>query len=412
VRFPFYIARRYLFSKRLPGAINLITTISVAGITIGTAALIVALSVFNGFHDLLRGLFENFDPDVRITLVQGKYIREDDSLYRILRTQPGVEHVTACLEGRAVLKYPDSEAEHIIQLKGVKDDFLKVSRVDKLIYSGEFKLRDKAGNYGLVTGQGVAYFTQMNLMSEERMQIFTVSERADLLSNPEEALRSVLAQPTGTFSLQKEYDDNIALVHIDLARQLFGTDDQVTAYELKLRNLDDVTTVQRELQAKLGPAYLIQTWYQQHQTLYEVMRNEKRVAFLVIAFMLLLASCNIVGSLTMIVLEKRRDIGILRTMGATERQIRRIFLFEGLLVGLLSASLGLLIGLAFCWAQQRYGLLSLGGGEVFIVKAYPVKVIPLDVVLVLLVVLSLAVAGSLYPAYRASRLTVSESIRS
>jgi lipoprotein-releasing system permease protein len=411
VFFPVRIARRYLFSRRLPGAINLITLISVLGIGLGTAALIVALSVFNGFHELLRGLFEDFDPDIRITRSVGKYLDNRPETLRLIRTTPGVSHVVPVLEGRAALKYPGEEAEHIVQLKGVPDDFQRVSRVEKRVVRGQYRLRDAAGRYGFVAGQGVEYFTRMNLMSETPMQFYTLSENADLLRNPEDALRSIQAVPMGAFSLQKEYDDNLVLVPLALARELLDQPEVITAYELKLDNPDAAAEVQVRLQAQLGSGYVVQTWYQQHQTLYEVMRNEKKVAFLVIAFMLLLASCNIVGSLTMVVLEKRRDIGILRTMGATAAQIRNIFLLEGLLVGGVAAAWGTAFGLGFCWLQATFGLLRLGGGDVFIVDAYPVEVQALDVVLVVATVIVLAILGSVYPAWRASRLTVLESIR-
>jgi len=411
VFFPVRIARRYLFSRRLPGAINLITLISVLGIGLGTASLIVALSVFNGFHELLRGLFEDFDPDIRITHSVGKYLENRPETLRMIRQTEGVSHVVPVLEGRAALKYAGEEAEHIVQLKGVPDDFLRVSRVDNRVVRGRYRLRDAAGRYGFVAGQGVEYFTRMNLMSETPMQFYTLSENADLLRNPEDALRSIQAVPMGVFSLQKEYDDNLVLVPLALARELLDQPEVITAYELKLDNPDAAARVQAALQQKLGNGYVVQTWYQQHQTLYEVMRNEKKVAFLVIAFMLLLASCNIVGSLTMVVLEKRRDIGILRTMGATATQIRNIFLLEGLLVGGVAAAWGTTLGLGFCWLQATFGLLRLGGGEVFIVDAYPVKVLAPDVFLVVGTVIILAILGSIYPAWRASRLTVLESIR-
>jgi len=407
---PLRIARRYLLSRRLPGAVNIITLIALTGITVGAAALIMALSVFNGFHTLLRDLFQDFDADIRITATTGKYLPDSDSLAQRLATFPGIEAVSRTLEGRAVLKYPDSDQEHIVQLVGVDRNFAAVSRYAGLVYIGRPDVVDEYGMPQLVMGAGVAYYTRANIYREDRMTLYTVSETANLEQDADGGLRMLRATPAGFFTLQKEYDDNIVLTDLEAARRFFDLDNKVSTYQLRLTDRTTVADTKAALAQALGPNYRLDAWFEQHQTLYEVMNNEKWVAFMVVTFMLILAGVNIVGCLTMVVLAKRRDIAVLQAQGMTGRQIAAIFLWEGLLLGTLAAGLGLGIGLGLVYLQQEFHVLKLAGGANFIIDHYPVQIVWADVLSVAVVVVALGTVAGLYPALRAARLNVVQNL--
>jgi lipoprotein-releasing system permease protein len=404
---PFLLARRYLFSKDLPGAVNIITSISVVGIALGAAALIFVLSIFNGFHALVRDMFADFDADLQINPKKGKYFSPTPELLQKIQSTQGVEFIVPIIEGKAILKNKDKQ--RIIKLRGVGNGFEKVSEIKKLIQVGEFLLKKEPPT--IVMGTGVAYFVNAGPdLWETPMELFTVSEKKDLATAGEEAIRQIQVYPTGVFSMQKEYDEQIVLIHIEHAAALFETGEKISAYELRVTDKKYVQRIKNELALKLGPQFDILTWYEQHQTLYELMRNEKRIGFLVITLMLILTASNIVSSLTVIVMEKRKDIAILRSMGATRSYIAYIFLWLGLYIGIYGGGSGLVLGVILAVLQDQYGFIRLNGGDAFIIDYFPVELHWQDIGIVMITVATLCGLSSLYPCFRASGQEIARSL--
>lgn len=399
---PLFIARRYLFSKRLPTAVNVLAWISVVGIGLGTTALVLVLSVFNGFQQLIQGVFADFDPEIRIVAARDKFVPAADSIIQLVQKQPDVAQALPALEGRAILSYGDKQV--IIQLKGVDTAYAQLTRVGSLVQYGSFQVETPDSVPLLVMGAGVAVRIGTNLMDDlTPHRLLAVTGEGNLLTNPEEAVRQVNAYPAGIFSIHKEYDDRVVLTSLSAARQLFAQPTAVSAIELRLNEGTDLEAARIRLQASLGPRYDVQTWYGQHQTLYQVLRNEKAVGYLVLTLMLLLAACTIVGNLTMVVLDKQGDIALLRAAGASARRVRAIFLWQGLLTGLWAAGGGLLLGGLIGWLQQTFGLLRMAGGASFLVQSFPLQMQGSDFVLIFATVLVLALLSSLYPAWRAAQ---------
>ncbi|MCS6904673.1 MAG: FtsX-like permease family protein [Bacteroidia bacterium] len=403
----FLLARRYLLSKSLPAAINIIITISIVGIALGTAALIFVLSVFNGFHTLVRDMFEDFDADLRITPRKGKYFVPTPELIQKIRSTPGINAIVPILEGKAILKNKDKQ--HVIELKGVGREFEKVSEIKRLLQAGEFILQKTPPT--IVMGTGVAYFVNATpSLWENPMQLFTVPEKKNLSPIAEETIRQLEVYPAGIFSMQKEYDEQIVLINIENARQLFEVQDAISAFELAVSSPHRAEKVKKILEQKLGSSFAILTWYEQHQTLYELMKNEKKIGFGVITLILLLIASNIVSSLTIIVLEKRKDIGILRSMGATPGKIAQIFLALGLYVGIYGGSSGLALGIFLTFLQAQFGIFRIKGGESFIIDYFPVELQALDIFLVGLTVISLCILSSIYPCIHAAKQPITQSL--
>lgn len=412
----FFIAYRYFLSKKLPGAINLITWVAVVGIAVGTAALIIVLSVFNGFHSLIRDMYQAFDADIRIEANKGKFITDNVNLYKKIRATEGVAVVSRVVEGRAILKYYDRQ--RIIRLKGVDAHFTQVSEVKQMLQAGNFAIKpnDSIPFVPLVLGTGVAYYVGADLENyDQPMEIYTVTDKRELMaSDPERAMNKIPAIVTGVFSTQKEYDELFALADINIAKQLFEVENQISAYEIKVNDVEKAETIKKSLEQVLGNEYKVATWYQQHETLYRLMDNEKKVGYLVIVLMLALTGANIVGCLLMIVSEKRREIGMLRAFGTTDSMIRWIFVVEGLIIAGLGTAIGLSIGFIFNTLQAEYGILKLADdsqGSSFIVDAFPIEQQSLDYVLTIFTVLSLATLAALYPAQKASRIAIATILK-
>lgn len=403
------LAWRYFLSRRLSGAVNVLTIISVVGIGLGSAALIMVLSVFNGFQGLIQQVFSTFDPDIKVIAAEGRYLQASDSLLTYFRNVEGIEAATQTVQGKAVLRYYDFQA--VVVVKGIQHDFTTVSNVQKALVNGSFSTTSQSGAAGFVLGTGVANRTVANLSDGfEAMELYTVAQGSNLLAAQEDALQRLVGYPTGIFGLQKEYDDNYVLTGFEQVQKLLGVEGRCSAYELRLRPGVDAELLARRLSKDLGPAYQILGAAQQHQSLYQILQAEKWVGYLVISLMLLVASCTVVGTLAMMVVEKRREIGILSAMGATEAFVRRIFLWEALFVGGLSGLIGVLVGGIFGWLQQTYGFIPLDGGENFLIKTYPLEMRATDFMAVVGTVLVLAWLAAYYPARTAARKLIVECL--
>ena len=373
---PFYIARRYLFSKKKHNAINIISGISVCGVALATLALVCTLSVFNGFQDMVAGFFTAFDPELKITIREGKVFEPQGAAFQEVRSLPEIAVWTETLEENAMVQYKDRQAMAII--KGVEDNFEELTSIDSLLYgAGEFILHDSIVDYGVL---GVELISELGtgLQFVDPLQVYAPKRNVRVnMANPSASFnRDYLFSPGVVFVVnQQKYDARYILTSLSFARNLFNYDTEVSAVELKLKPGADVTAVQRKIARILGDEFVVLDRYEQQADVFRIMEIEKFISYLFLTFILAIACFNVIGSLSMLILDKREDVETLRNLGADDRLIARIFLFEGRLISLFGALSGIVLGLLLCYIQQRFGIISLGGGNgSFIVDAYPVSV--------------------------------------
>lgn len=399
-----YIARRYLFSKKSVGAINVISGISVCGVALATLALVCTLSVFNGFRELVAGFFTAFDPELKITTVQGKTFDVHDSLIVSVRKMPEVELSTACLEENAMVQYRGRQA--VVTLKGVEDNFEQLTGIDSILYGqGSFLLHDNVADYA-IPGLQLVSALGSGIQPVDPIEVFAPKRHARVnLANPAASFeRDYLYSPGVAFAVnQEKYDASYMLTSLDFARRLFDYDTEATSLELKLKQGSDLKRVKQRIARLLGERFVVHDRYEQQADVFRIMEIEKLISYLFLSFILLVACFNIVGSLSMLIIDKKADVETLRNLGADERLISRIFLFEGWLISLMGALAGIVLGLLLCFLQQRYGLIALGSGGGFVVDAYPVSVQVSDL---LLIFFTVSLAGFLsvwYPVRMLSK---------
>jgi lipoprotein-releasing system permease protein len=407
-----FISKRYLFSPKSNNAINAITLISMIGIAVGTAAMILVLSVFNGLTGFIEDLFSAMDSDLRIESSEGKSFTDDSILYEKVAKFPGVKLVSRTIEEKAILNYFDRQAGAV--MKGVDKNFVKINPIDaeEFLYEGTYSF-DVVNEYprGVLGSQVAATLNASTNDIDNPIKIFVKTQGAIKIGNPMLSFKNELMFPAGYFSVQKEYDERYVLIDLDFARDLFNYQDRLTAYEIGLENPENAEDIKKDLQKMLGKSFQVLTLRDKHATLYKVMRNEKLVSYLILTLLLIIVSVNIIGCLSMIVLEKTRDIAVLKAMGATDNLIRRVFLMEGLLVGGIGCIAGVIIALVLAVLQMQYGFLKLNGGASFRVDAFPIALNFWDFVGVILTVVGLSVLASIYPAKRAMIIEVSEGIK-
>ncbi|MCX6220298.1 MAG: FtsX-like permease family protein [Bacteroidia bacterium] len=375
--------------------INLISAISVTGLIVGTMGLIIGLSGFNGFDALIKSLFSSFDPELRITIKEGKSFSATGSQFDALRKMPGVAYYSEIVEDIAMLRYNDRMV--VATIKGVSEDYLEFSGIDSMMVQGEFKLKDATNNYA-VFGEVIAGNLQVGVQQMEPVSVFVPKKGRESSLLPTENFNQKLIYPSGIFSIQQELDAKYVIVPIAFAREIFELPEKVNAIELKLKEGISEKETKAAIAALLGNSFEIKNRYQQHDYLYKTMLSEKYATYLILILILVIASFNIVGSLTMLILDKKEDIAILQSMGADRRTIRNIFLFEGWLISFIGAILGTVAGLAICQAQISYGLVRLSGkASSFIIDAYPMKIISTDVILVVISVSLIGFLAAWYP---------------
>ncbi len=399
---PFFIARRYLISKKSHNIINLISGISMAGVTVGTAALIIVLSVFNGFESVVKSLFSVFDPDMEITVVQGKTFHSNEIDAARIKALPGVIKYTEVVEENALLYY--KKQQFLATIKGV-DSLYQVNCPinDSLLVTGQMMLQNDSLDFA-VPGYGIAYFLNLDMKAPDNfISVYIPKRKGNITGLPQESFSSEIIRPVAIFSVQQDFDDKYMLVPLRFARRLLEYTDEVTSIEIRLDRNADPGLIQKEIASIAGPAFRIQNRFQQQEVLYKIMKSEKWAVFLILTFILIVASFNVVGSLTMLILDKKKDISILRSLGARDATIKRIFFFEGLLISLTGAFSGLLLGLLVCIVQLKFGLIKLQGGGSFIISAYPVKLIATDF---LYVFLTIALIGTVVAWLPVNRISV------
>lgn len=395
MNFSFYIARRYLFSRKKTNLINLISAISVGGLVIGTMGLIIGLSGFNGFDSLIKSLFSSFDPEIRITVREGKRFDTSGASFDELRRRPDIAWYAEIVEDNALLRYKDRQV--FATIKGVSEDYLQFSGIDSMLTQGEFKLKDATNNYA-VLGEGIAYNLAVGINQMDPISVYVPRRGRESSVIPAGNFNQKLIYPSGFFSIQQELDTRYILVPISFAREIFEQPYMVNAIELKLKDGITEKKSMASISALLGKNFEVKNRYQQHDYLYKTMLSEKYATYLILILILVIASFNIVGSLTMLILDKKEDIEILRSMGANKSTIRNIFLFEGWLISFLGAIIGTIAGLAICQAQISYGLVRLSDKtSSFIIDAYPMKIVPTDVVLIVISVSLIGFLAAWYP---------------
>ncbi len=412
MNFPFYIARRYLFSKKSTNAINVISAISVVGVAVASMALVVTLSVFNGFHDMVASLFTQMDPQIKVTPVKGKTAPADDPVLTKIRQLPQVEVATECLEDQALAVFNDRQL--MIKLKGVEDNFDSLTHIREILDDGQgegcnkFELHAADMHYG-IPGLGVAYLLGLGYSYDPALKIYAPKRKGQLdMANPTDGfVEDELYSSGAVFAMkQGKYDKNYILTSIQFTRRLFAQDGMLSSLELRLKPGSDFESVKAEMQLLAGDKYYVRDRYEQQEDTFRIMKIEKLIAYIFLTFILVIACFNIIGSLSMLIIDKRNDVITLRNLGASDQQISRIFLFEGRMISIIGAIIGIAIGLLLCWLQQQFGIVRLGSSEgSFIVNAYPVSVHPWDVVLVFLTVIAVGFLSVWYPVrYLSKRL--------
>jgi lipoprotein-releasing system permease protein len=400
MRISLYIARRYLFARKSRNAINIISGISMLGVGVGAMALVVILSVFNGFDEVVKSLFNSFDPDIRITAVRGKVFTPNENFNKV-KELPGVLHYSEILEENGLLKY--GERQHIATIKGADESFIKVTGIDSMVYDGEMILKDKSRSYAVV-GQGVAYSLQVGLNFINPLFVYMPKRVGTInLANPDDAFRRNYLFPSGIFAIEQDYDSRYVIVPIGFIRELLDYTTEVSSIEIKLDPVFDAKTTQEKMIELLGEDFLVQNRAQQNELFYRVMKSEKWAIFLILTFILIIASFNIIGSLSMLIIDKKNDIRSLRNMGASQQLISKIFLMEGWLISIVGSLIGITLGTLISWLQDKFELLKLGGSGTFVIDAYPVKLQLTDVLLVWVTVLFIGFLAARYPVRQISK---------
>ena len=407
MNFSFYIAKRYLFSKKSHNAINVISGVSVCGVALATLALVCTLSVFNGFQDLVTTMFTAFDPELKITAVSGKVFDAQDDRIQSLKQMPEVEVFSESLEDNVMVQYKDRQAMAVI--KGVEDNFRQLTAIDSILYGrGEMVLHDEVVAYAIpgielvsILGTGVRFLDPLEIYAPKRGSKINVA-------SPASSFNSDYLHSSGlVFAVnQQKYDASYILTSLKFARDLFQYGTEVSSIELKLKEGANINKVQGRIASLLGKDFQVLNRYEQQADTYRIMEVEKLISYLFLTFILLIACFNVIGSLSMLIIDKRTDVVTLRNLGANDKIIKRIFLLEGCLISFLGALIGVVLGVALCLVQQEFGLISLGSGDsagAFVVDAYPVNVQLTDVLLVLLTVLVISFFSVQYPVRYLSR---------
>ncbi|MCD7930101.1 MAG: ABC transporter permease [Tannerellaceae bacterium] len=394
---PFYIAKRYLFSKKSHNAINIISLVSVGGVIIATVALVCALSVYNGFNNLITLQFSSFDPELKITPATGKVFDPDSPSFRRVKNMPEVEVYCEVLQDNALVRYKDRQK--VATIKGVDANFNQLSLIDSILLEGRFALREDIVDYATL-GYGLASTLGVRPGFASPLEIYAPKRNEQVnMANPTTSLNLEYAYVGGVFMInQPEYDQSYMILPISLARELFRYENEVSTIELKLKDNSDKEKVKHTIQNLLGDSFVVKNRYEQQEASFKMMQIEKWMTYLILCFILVIAVFNIIGFLCMLMIEKQDDVQTLRYLGANDSFIRRIFLFEGWMISGGGALLGISIGLLLCFLQDTFGLIQLGQtAGAFVIDAYPVKVVTSDILTIFITVSLIGFIAAWYP---------------
>lgn len=381
----FYIARRYLFAKKSTNAINIISAISALGVFVGSAALIIILSVFNGFEEVVLKMFNTITPQVMIQPAQGKTFDPNTAYFQKLRRDASVFSYTEVLSENALIRYNNKQSPALV--KGVSSDFSKNKSLDTIVVEGNFVLEDKNGKPNAVIGSALQAYLGVNVSDPfEQLQIFSPKKGNHAGSvNPMDDFTVLTIPASGVFEVQQDFD-NIMIVPLKFARQLLAEETKISAIEINVKKGVNPAVLQQQITKDLGEAFVVKNREQQNQGLYNVLGSEKWMVYIILTFILIIAIFNIIGSLTMLVIDKLKDISILTSLGAGKKLIKRIFLLEGMMITLAGCVFGLLLGFTFCFLQQKYGWVKMGESNLLIPNAYPIALKWKDFILVFVTV--------------------------
>jgi len=394
MNFSLFIAKRYFTTNKSSSFVHIISWASLFGVAIGTAALILVLSVFNGFEDLVLSMYNSFDPHLKITSAEGKTFNPEQARNRLLTVEE-IENTAFVLEEKVLLKY--QEKEYIATAKGVSEEYLQLTNFDSLLVDGEYINNFESNNVAVV-GRGVAYYLSMSIGTMfEQLQVFVPNRNSKTLLNPATAFEQSSVLPVGIFGVQAEVDAAYIITPLLFVQQLANRNNEVSAIEIKLKDEGQMIALQEKLQTALGDKYTIKNRLQQQDFLYKILNTEKLAVFLILTFIMIIATFNIIGSLSMLMLDKKKDIATLRSLGCRVQDIQSLFFKKSMLTILFGAGIGLFIGLGIAFLQQTFGFVSMGGGS-FVVNTYPVAIKLMDVLLVSATVITIGVLASWYPA--------------
>lgn len=403
----YFIAARYFRSKKKRNFITVLSTISMIGVAVGTMALVIVMSVFNGLEDLIKSLFASFDAELKIEVVEGKSFLTNEEWLDSIRNLEGVAILTEVIEDNALLDYNGNQM--VARIKGVSDNFLDQGRFSKGYFWGDTTLGTEL-RPAAILGRGVGFFLSVNLddINVPLKVFYPKAPRSAASIDPTQLYASGILDPVAFFSIERQFDDEYVIAPLAFTRDLLNYGDKRTSLEIKVAEGMSINEVQSTLKAYLGPKFLVKNTDEQHAGLLRTVKLEKLFVFLTLTFILAIASFNIFFSLSMLAIEKKKDIAVLKAMGAPDRLIRSIFLKQGALIAFSGAVIGLALGYFVCWMQEIFGLVSLGISSA-VVDAYPIKIIWTDFLWISLAVIAITMVASWRPAWIASQVdTVKE----
>ncbi|MCU0446189.1 MAG: ABC transporter permease [Microscillaceae bacterium] len=407
---PLKVARRYFFSKHKKGFINIISIISLAVVAVGTMALIIALSVFNGLEDVVRGLHSKFNPDLKVMPLKGKTFAVSADFLKKIRQIAHIQVVSEVIEDNALLKYRD--AQMVVTLKGVSENYLEQTKLDSAILSGRFKLQENKQNFAVI-GQWVQQIMSISLRNDiDKMYLWYPKRQKKVnlsTANPEKSFNQKPIMPAGVFMLEKQYDDKYVFVPLSFAQDLLEYENRRTALEIKVDKPQQINAIQQQLKNTLGENFVVQNRDEQDASLLKAIKIEKLFVYLTLSFILAVASFNIFFALMMLVIDKQKDIAILQAMGAKIETIRQIFFLEGVIIAFTGAAIGLFLGTSLCLLQQQFGFISMGTSTT-VVTAYPVKLAAWDFVYTTISIILITLISSYIPAIRATKVELKENL--
>ncbi|MBO9702021.1 MAG: FtsX-like permease family protein [Sporocytophaga sp.] len=408
MRVPFFIARRYFLFGRKINFINIVSLLSILVVAFVTMSLVVALSVFNGLENLIRSLYNTFDPQLKISAVKGKSFTVDHDFLEKLKSNEGIAIITEVIEDNVLVKY--KEDQMVVKMKGVSESFLKQKRLDSMIVAGQLKFHENGKDYAII-GRGIQYNLAISLNSEiNPLQVwYPKNIKAVASLSPDKVFSRENIRAGAVFAIEKQYDDNYIFVPLDFAQRLLNYGDKRTSLEIKVKDGFKINKVRDQLRELLGEDFLVQNSDEQHASLLRAVKIEKLFMFFTISFILAVASMNIFFCLTMLAINKKRDVAILYSLGATPNMVRAIFLTEGAMIAFTGAILGLVLGIGLCLAQQHYGMVSMGM-ETSLVDAYPVKMELTDFISTGITIIVITFLASVRPATRAIQVSIRENI--
>ncbi len=393
MNFPFFIAKRYFSTKKNSNFVHIISWVSLLGVSIGTAALILVLSVFNGFEDLVLKMYNSFDPHLQITAAEGKVFNPQ----KISADLDNLEFESSAyiLEEKVLLKY--QEKEFIATVKGVSETYQELTNFDRLLVDGEYINSYENKNVAVV-GSGVAYHLSIGLGTMfEQLQVFVPNRNSKTLLNPQTSFKQGSLLPVGIFSIQAELDQEYIITPLVFIQQLADRGNSISAVEIKLKDENRMLTIQEQLATALGDNFIVKNRLEQQEFLYKILNTEKLAVFLILAFIMIIATFNVIGALSMLMLDKQKDITTLRSLGCTVKDIQSVFFRKSMLTIILGIGIGVFIGLGLSFLQQTFGLIGMGGGS-FVINTYPIAIVFADIILVSLTVFVIGLLASWYPA--------------